>query len=95
MPREPAKTEHWKIRLAHAVFIGVVVGLLSWLFQPGGGWVMSLVGLGAGLLWFLLEPCIKPRRPLRDPVREESLAATEEALRLAEMETEKQNDGAE
>ncbi|MCC5823651.1 MAG: hypothetical protein JJU44_10225 [Planctomycetes bacterium] len=91
MPREPATKEHWKVRLAQSIFIGVVVGLLSWLFQPSAGWFMPLLGFGAGLLWFLLEPLIKPRRPLRDPVREESIAATEEAIRLAEAEADRQD----
>lgn len=76
----------WKHRLMHAAILGTLTGTIGALIQPGASWLGIPVGLASGLLWFALEPLIKPRRPLRDPVREESVAATEAAIRLAEAE---------
>ncbi len=66
--------------------MGVLTGFFSAWFRPGSVWFGIALGLAGGLAWFVLEPLIKPRRPFRDPVREESIAATEEAIRLAEAE---------
>lgn len=70
----------------HAVILGTLTGTVSALIQPGMSWLGVPIGLASGLLWFAIEPLIKPRRPLRDPVLEESAIATEAAIRLAEAE---------
>jgi hypothetical protein len=82
----------WKHRFVQAVVMGVITGLFGAVFQPGASWLGVPIGVAGGLLWFAVEPLIKPRRPLRDPVREESIAATEEAIRLAEIETAERGD---
>jgi hypothetical protein len=85
---EAAAKLPWKNRFWQAAVFGLLTGLFGAAFQPGTSWVGIPIGVAGGLVWFALEPLIKPRRPLRDPVREESIAATEEAIRLAEMEIE-------
>lgn len=76
-----------KQRLAHMMMMTVLTGCLTASLQPNSGWVTLAFSLAGGLAYFLLEPLIKPRRPLRDPVREESIAVAEVAIRLAEAET--------
>lgn len=87
-PRQP---EHWKVRLVRSLWLGLVTGVIAALFNPGDWWLMLVGAISAALLWFAVEPLIKPRRPFRDPVMEESLAATEVAIRLTEKELAEQH----
>lgn len=78
--------------MAHALYMGLLTGIGGALIQGFAPWLGVAIGIASGLMWFALEPLIKPRRPLRDPVREDSIAATEEAIRLAERETQTEAD---
>lgn len=87
----PRQLEHWKVRLVRNLWLGLVTGVIAALFNPGDWWLMLVGAISVALLWFAVEPLIKPRRPLRDPVMEESLVATEAAIRLAEKELAEQH----
>ena len=76
----------WARRLAWAAFAGAVGGLAVAMFRPGPLWIAVGVGVTGSVTGLVLQPLLRPRRPFRDPVREEAIAATEEALRLAEAE---------
>lgn len=82
----PRQLEHRKVRLARSLWLGLITGVIAALFNPGDWWLVLVGAISVALLWFAVEPLIKPRRPLRDPVMEESLVATEAAIRLAEKE---------
>lgn len=82
----------WPQRLAYAIFMAVLVGFCSAVLHPNPSWIIVANGVGGGFAWFFLWPLVKPRRPWRDRVSEESLAATEEAIRFAETEIENRSD---
>lgn len=85
----------WSQRFAYALFMAVLVGFGSAGLHPNPSWIIVATGVAGGLAWFFLLPLVKPRKPWRDPVSEESIAATEEAIRLAETEIEGKTDRAE
>jgi hypothetical protein len=86
---ESTRYQHpWQQRLAYSLYISVMTGFGSAALHPNPSWNIVALSAAGGLGFFLLWPLVKPRRSLRDPVREESLAATEEAIRLAELEIE-------
>lgn len=70
----------WRERAALAVLIALLGGIITVLVQPTLSWLVIPISIAGALSWSMLETRIKPRRPLRDPVREESIAATESAI---------------
>lgn len=82
----------WKPRLAQAFFVALVAGVIGAILQPGAAWLVIALSITGGLVWFALEPLVRPRRAFRDPVREDSITATEQAIRLAEAEIEAKTD---
>lgn len=76
----------WKQPLAPAAFMGLFFGVFNAILRSDPVWLSMLYGLAIAIAWVAMDTLVKPRRPFRDPVREESIAATEEAIRLAEKE---------
>jgi len=82
----------WKQRLAPAAFMGLLFGVFNAILRADPVWLSMLYGLAIAIAWVAMDMLVMPRRPFRDPVREESIAATEEAIRLAEAEIRAQSE---